>query len=148
MELAQSFASLVKINNGFFKSEKQAQFLLSMINGQGGNSYITCGNVWGNSFNMEYFCDNKGVTKVTKYSKAKGTLVEWTRKVEGEVSVQDAKAIKRLTRAMNDYKKKIASRQASWDAGTYDAPRELFEIGMQCDQEGIDNCAVALQKYL
>jgi len=145
MELAQSFASLVKTNNGFFKTEKQAKFLLSQATD---GSYMSCGNVWGNSFNMEYFVDAKGVTKVTKYSKAKGTLVKWTRKVEGEVSVQDAKEIKRLTRAMNGYKKSIASRQAAWDAGTYDAPRMVFDQMMTAEMNAIKQCEEAMQKYL
>ena len=145
MELSQSFASLVKSNNGLFKSEKQAQFLLSQATD---GSYMSCGNVWGNSFNMEYFVDAKGVTKVTKYSKAKGTLVEWTRKVEGEVSVQDAKAIKHLTRVMNGYKKSIASRQAAWDAGKYDAPRMFFDQMMAAEMNSVKLCEEAIQKYL
>lgn len=64
-EIAASFASLVKSNNGLFKSEKQAAFLLSRY--QEENTFHCAGNVYGNSYQVTYYCDAKGVVKVEKH---------------------------------------------------------------------------------
>lgn len=97
MSLAISFASLVKNNNGLFKSEKQANFLLSMCNE---NVYGTSGNVGRNSFYMDYFCDEKGVIQVTKRTDKKDTVSTWERRVDGKVTVQDKKAISSIKRML------------------------------------------------
>jgi hypothetical protein len=75
-QLAISFASLVKNNNGFFKSEKQKDFLSSFLDAE--NEYITNGEVYGNSFLLIYTCDNTGVISVRKSTKAKESIT-WTR---------------------------------------------------------------------
>lgn len=68
--VAISFASIVKSNNGFFKSEAQAKFLISQC--QEENTFFTGGNVYGNSFTLSYECDSKGVVKVEKYLSTTG----------------------------------------------------------------------------
>lgn len=70
---AASFASLVKFNNGFFKSEAQAKFLLSVC--QEENTFITSGTVYRNSFTLFYTCDIQGVVKVEKYLPTTGKTV-------------------------------------------------------------------------
>ena len=97
MSLSISFASLVKNNNGMFKSQKQADFLLSMSND---SVYSTSGNVFRNSFYMDYFCDEQGAIKVTKRTDKKATVTTWERKSQGMIPVQDLKEIKSLKRMM------------------------------------------------
>lgn len=138
--IAQSFANLVKTNNGFFKSAAQANFLLS----QSSYDYVSCGSVMGNSFNMHYACDDKGVTLVRKYTKAKGFATTWERKVEGVVSLQDAKEIKHLTRLVKGVEKSIAGRQVAMDNGTYGAPQHVFDYMMLAER----NQLVALNNKL
>lgn len=80
-QVAMSFASLVKVNNGFFKSEKQAAFLLSQC--QEENVFYAGGSVYKNSYMMEYHCDAKGVVKVVKYlSKTARQVVMFERLTE------------------------------------------------------------------
>lgn len=77
-EFAKSFAMLVKNNNGMFKSEKQAQFLLSVC--QEENVFFSGLSVYGNSVMMAYECDSQGVKRVVKMLRAKADVVTWTRK--------------------------------------------------------------------
>jgi len=134
MDLSISFASLVKTNNGFFKSDKQASFLLSQCRD---GEYSTSGHLHGNSYQLFYTCDDAGVTKVEKSTHAKGLVLQWERVEEGKTSIQTSKEFKRLTRLINGYVKSIASRQASMDAGTYDAPQTIFDSCMQAEQDQI-----------
>ncbi len=69
MDIAMSLASLVKTNNGKFKSDKQCKFLLSQCDQ---NEYVTSGSVMENSFNLHYSCDDIGVTTIRKYTLKKG----------------------------------------------------------------------------
>ena len=132
---ALSLASLVKTNNGLFKSEAQAKFLTSQC--QGG-SHIASGSVMGNSFMITYFCDSKGVTKVEKYTPKSGkTSIEWERVEQGKVSVQDEKEIKRLKRLIKATEKSIKERQDSWDSGQYGNNVDLFSRAMAHDQEAL-----------
>jgi hypothetical protein len=139
-----SFASLVKSSNGFFKSEKQAALLLSVTDG---GVYTVIGSVYGNSFNIDYHCDAKGVTKTVSYTKGKGFVTTWERVVEGATSVQDQKEIKRLTRLLKQTQKSITERQAAFDAGTYDAPQSLFETAQKRDQDSLNELEMMLNKY-
>lgn len=80
---AKSLATLVKYNGGFFKSEKQASFLLAAIGselvvsntfslGQEYNNKIV-----GHNARTVYTLDNQGVATVIKYnSKGKTTLFD------------------------------------------------------------------------
>lgn len=79
--LTKSFATLVKYNNGFFKSEKQARFLLAhCINGIFyGESHNTYNNITRN----EYHCDQTGIISIYKYSQTKETLTQtWERQAD------------------------------------------------------------------
>lgn len=83
--LDKSFATLVKYNNGMFKSDKQAKFLSQHLDYDLGEGihYTTPNNVWGNSYIFAYSCDALGVTKVEKIT-GKGTVVTWERDTTNE----------------------------------------------------------------
>lgn len=125
-DIAKSFASLVKSNNGLFKSEKQAAFLLSQC--QEGKTFSTGGFVYNNPFRMFYHCNDLGVVKVEKYTANTGrTVTLWTPKQEGVMSQTEAKKLKFYDRKINDLKAKLESRQAAFDKGEYNDFGGLFE---------------------
>lgn len=129
----KSFASLVKTNNGKFKSEAQAKFLLSQCrDGQ----FITSGHVHGNLYTLFYVCDNTGVVRVEKQTNAKGLVTQWERREEGKVSVQDQKEIKRLKRLLKGIELSIKERRESVAKGEY-ASLELAAFSEARDLEGI-----------
>lgn len=109
-EIAKSFASLVKSNNGAFKSEKQAAFLLSQCEG---NSFTACASMYGNSYDNTYVCDSVGVVRVEHYTKATGTKIVWERVEAGKVSVQESKEFKRISREIKRIEKSISEREAA-----------------------------------
>lgn len=75
-DLDKSIASLVKYNNGQFKSDKQAKLFHSKA--VDGVYYSTGGSMYGNSFRHAYILGPKGVKKVVKMlSKGKEKTV-WT----------------------------------------------------------------------
>jgi hypothetical protein len=97
IDLDKSFASLVKYNNGLFKSEKQAKFLLSKCSEP--NVYFTYpGEMYGNQYYFTYECDNTGVIKVEKHTGSKKnqgrgkTETVWERPTEGTKPAQQLKA--------------------------------------------------------
>jgi hypothetical protein len=72
----KSIATLVKFNNGAFKSEAQAQLFLRKA--QDGVYYSAGGSVHGNSFRNAYHINQEGVYKVEKLTRNKTTTV-WTK---------------------------------------------------------------------
>lgn len=125
----KSFASLVKSNNGKFKSEAQAKFLLSQCrDGQ----FITGGRVHGNSYTLFYVCDNTGVIRVEKQTKSKGLVLTWERREAGKVTVQDQKEIKRLNRLIKDVEARIDARRAAVACGKY------TNINLAAESEKLD----------
>jgi hypothetical protein len=133
-DIAKSFASLVNNNNGLFKSEKQAAFLLSMC--QEGKTFICGGHVYKNPFIMLYHCNDKGVVKVEKHTPHTGKLITtWEPKQEGALSIKEKKLLKVWDRDIKALEKAIISRQASWDSGQYDHSMiDLFNRSMKSDE--------------
>lgn len=120
--IAQSFAYLVKTNNGTFKSEKQANFLLSKCNLD--QKFI---DDTPKDAVMFYLCDGTGVVSVERYSLKTGkTKKEWERKVTGILSVQDQKEIKRLRRLLAQTEETIAKRNAAFADGEYEGEESLY----------------------
>jgi hypothetical protein len=115
-DITISFASLVKSNKGYFKSEKQAEFLNSQLDN---GVHISYGTVWGANYQLAYACDAKGVVTVTKSTAANGAKVIWQRVVDGCISVQDAKETKRIARMIAQIEKIIVSRDAAVASGEY-----------------------------
>ena len=106
--LTKSFATLVKFNNGFFKSEKQANFLLSKC--ESNVFYGESSNVYNNITRNEYHCDQTGIIKVVKYSQTKKTLkTVWNRKADQEFKKDLNKKLVRIkaSNKMNSLQKRI-----------------------------------------
>lgn len=146
--VAISFASLVKNNNGFFKSEKQAAFLLSQC--QDGMTFITSGDVYGNAFSLNYNCDSQGVVTVEKYLNKKGEIqLIFQRVVQGEVNqVEDAKKakeIKRLNREIKVLEKKIKERMQAFESGQYVGMESLFHDSQKSDLQSLEGYKAILQ---
>lgn len=119
-----SLNSLVKNNNGFFKSQKQADFLLSILN----DNNVFASVAYGHTILSTYHFDDKGVTLKTKTSiKTNKTTEEWSRKVEGILSVEEQQIVKRLNKQLKSVKKEFASRLKSYNDGSYFGSEEPSE---------------------
>jgi len=76
-DIANSLFGLVKYNGGYFKSDKQRDFIHSQA--QEPNTYVGGGGeMYGNSYNFFFDLDDKGVTKVQKHTR-KGVKDWWER---------------------------------------------------------------------
>lgn len=118
MKITSSILNLTKTNNGFFKSDKQAKFLISQISEFGGcvghssSAYHSC------PIFAEY--DEKGIIKLTKSTK-KGDVVIFERNVKGVISSLDAKRLKSLERKMRSISKEIKERDERFKNGSYNS---------------------------
>jgi hypothetical protein len=112
----KTFASLVKNNNGFFKSDAQAFFLANAC--QEPNQYASSGAAYGHSYVLFYICDSLGVAKVQKQT-SKGLAVIWERRTDDRVSIQDKKELQRLRRLIKETEQSIAKRIQSRASGSY-----------------------------
>jgi len=116
MEISKSIFGLAKSNNGFFKSEKQAQFLISqLIDLDGFVGYVDSGY---NSCPIFANWDKKGITKLFKSAK-NGSEIMFERKEEGVLTFLEIKEVKRLERKIKSIQKEIDDRQFSFDNGSY-----------------------------
>jgi len=164
-EIAVSFASLVKSNNGFFKSEKQSAFLLSKC--QDTNTFVCGGSVYNNSFTMFYICDSLGVVKVEKYTPKSGkTVTTWGRQTEEQYQANLAtkEASKARDIALQEAQMaKFQARQDAFNKALLVAQEivkgEMIKAGSDegmatravsrilKDQDGITSCMDALVKF-
>lgn len=164
-EIAVSFASLVKSNNGFFKSEKQSAFLLSKC--QDTNTFVCGGNVYNNSFTMFYICDSLGVLKVEKYTPKSGkTVTTWERQTEEQYQANLAAKEASKARDIALQEAQMAKFQARLDAfnkallvaqeivkgemikaGTDEGMATRAVSRILKDQDGITSCMEALVKF-
>lgn len=120
--IAKSFAYLVKSNNGAFKSEAQAKFLLSQCNGE--QKFVDS---MPKDAVVTYHCDGAGVVSVERYSLNTGkTKKEWERKVAGKLTVQEDREIKRLLRMKKDTEESIAARNIAYAKGDYKNDEILY----------------------
>lgn len=123
--LAASFASLVKSNNGLFKSEKQAAFLLSVC--QDAGTFYTGGQVYGNSYSLQYNCDDAGVVSVEKYLPKTGKIiVTWSRLTPVEFAANQAA------------KAAAKAKDAAWQADAmarFQAREDAFQLALKLAQE-------------
>jgi hypothetical protein len=95
-DIAMSLHSLMKTNNGLFKSEKQAKFILSQVPDM---ELVTGGDMYGNTFTQFYKLDDKGVVSWIKYLPRTGKeVLQWERPVAGKKAIQDATAEKKQAR--------------------------------------------------
>lgn len=107
-----SIFSLAKNNNGLFKSEKQANFILQIL--QDRQNYITAADSGYNSCPIFAYADKLGITKIVKGNKAM-----FERKVEGVISPLEAKKIKSKNRRIKKLEKQLAERLKAFENGEY-----------------------------
>ena len=111
-----SIFSLAKNNNGLFKSEKQANFILQIL--QDRQNYIGAADSGYNSCPIFAYADKLGITKIVK-STNKGNKAMFERKVEGVISPLEAKKIKSKNRRIKKLEKQLAERLKAFDNGAY-----------------------------
>jgi len=108
--------SLAKSNNGFFKSEKQAEFLISKINERDGNiGSVTSGY---NSCPVFANLDNKGILKIVKSTKS-GEIVMFERVVENQLNSIQIKEINSLEKLQKKLEKELLRKRSSFNDGSY-----------------------------
>ena len=126
MEILKSIFGLAKNNNGFFKSEKQAKFLTSVLEQKEG--FVGYSDSGFNSCPIFAKWDSIGLLEITKHrSTKKGCVNEFMfqRKVDGVLSDMDEKEIKRLERKIKKLKKNILERQKSFNCGNYNSTMDI-----------------------
>lgn len=116
MEISKSILGLTKSNNGFFKSEKQAQFLISQMESLDG--CIGHADSGYNSCPIFASWDGEGITKLVKSTK-NGDVLMFERKTEGVLTALELKQIKSHERKIKALEKEINERQKSFDDGRY-----------------------------
>ena len=117
--------NLIKTNNGFFKSEKQAKFLISELKIEYGNVFTA--SAFGNSVVLTYNFDDKGIVeKVNTSLKKQSEKVVWNRKIEGVLSVEDKRKMAALKREIKKLEKSINERDAAYIAEQYKGYEALY----------------------
>lgn len=86
IDLVLTLSNLLKTNKGFFKSEKQAAYILSQVSG---NEVVNHFTTYKNVARDHYHLDEKGVYRIERYTTKKGYVTTWER---GQVhSLESAK---------------------------------------------------------
>ena len=86
LNIVLSLSNLLKTNKGFFKSEKQAAFILSNVCD---NEVVNHFTTYKNIARDHYHLDDEGVYKIERYTTKKGYVTTWER---GQVhSLESAK---------------------------------------------------------
>ena len=117
--------NLIKTNNGFFKSEKQAKFLISELKKEYGNIFTA--SAFGSSVALTYKFDKIGIVeKLNTSLKKQSEKVVWNRKIEGVLSVEDKKKMAALKREIKKLEKSINERDASYSTGQYAGFEDLY----------------------
>lgn len=120
MTIAKSFFSLIKTNNGYFKSEKQASFLLDHCGSD--KVFITTDSMFNNSYNFFFECDDEGVVRVEKHT-SKKIETYWERDPDHEgfmVRAAELEEEKRHRKAVAQRFDRIRSIVNNWNARNTD----------------------------
>lgn len=119
-ELAKNVYSLAKNNNGLFKSEAQGNFLIEQLNLSDGYLGQTNGIKYKNPIFAEY--NKEGITKIYKQMAA-STKVEiiFERKVEGELTSLEVKALASYKRKLKKLEKELKERMTSFLTGDFNS---------------------------
>ena len=128
MEIAKSVFGLTSSNNGFFKSEKQAKFLISMIEEFDG--FVGWADSGYNKIMIVAQYDEQGITKLVKHTKS-GDVTMWERKVEGVMTERELKEIKAYKRKLNSISKEITVSEEAFFSGEYDRSGDMMSYS--CD---------------
>jgi hypothetical protein len=145
--IQSSAFNLAKGNNGFWKSEKQAAFLISQFEQKDG--CIGFADSGYNSCPIYVEWDLSGITKIWKHSKTKKGYVSKTmfvRKDAGVLTELEIKEIKSLERKLKGAQKSYDERIELFNNGKYfktETPSDLdlmfYENAKQRDAEWIAN---------
>lgn len=142
-----SIESLIKSNNGFFKSEKQAEFLISELKAQYGNQFVS--SIYNNSVIISYEWDDKGIISKSNQSVKKNSVkVVWKRKVEGELSIAEQESVKQLKRNIKKIQKNISNRNESFERGDYSEMEELYNNSNNSDLKQLSDYEKELSKLV
>jgi len=155
MSIKQSILSLCKNNNGFFKSERQAEFLTSKLGEVAG--FVGTLSAWGNNVSLFAEWDSKGIVKVVKRGKSNSvfferiTLEEWeakqARKAECS-AVQRAsvnKAIESLKAELAQLESNLAAKQA--DPAMIALPADTQAIVFAMDLKEIEELKQRIENF-
>lgn len=105
MSIKASLFSLAKYDNGFFKSEKQRDFILSQCDS--GGVYIVQDSVYNNPVRWFIQCDPQGIVSIVKETrKASATTFERATGKDADIAVKRGTEM----RAINAYKKALAAK--------------------------------------
>ena len=151
--IQSSVFNLAKSNNGFWKSEKQAAFLIDQFSQRDGcighaeSGYNSC------PIFVEW--DAEGVVKIYKHSKTKKGYANksmFVRKTAGVLTELQVKEIKQLERKLKEAQKSYDERNERFNNGSYfktEIPSEstlrLYEYSKQRDAEYIAKLEKAIQ---
>jgi hypothetical protein len=113
VNLVQSMYNLIKTNEGKFKTEKQANFLKSVLDSQDGFLGWTEA---GSQIHSEY--DELGFIKVSKLLK-NGEEIIFERSVEGKLTSLEVKSLASYKRELKKTRLQYTNRIQSWEDGTY-----------------------------
>lgn len=83
-DIAKTLYGLKDYNDGKFKSEKQARFILSNAHDLDGEKFFsTQGSMYKNQYRIDFYLDDIGITRVEKTTNKGGTAIQWERPAEG-----------------------------------------------------------------
>lgn len=139
-----SLENLIKTNNGFFKSEKQAEFLLHELKKEYGNVFTAT--LFGNSVVLTYKFDDKGITEKTNMSiKKQSEKVVWARTGDF-LSCTAKKKISALKREIKKLEKSIDDRNTAYAAGQYKGMEDLYRDRNNAAIADLKALKIALQQ--
>lgn len=122
MTITASILGLTKNNNGFFKSEKQADFLINQLNKSFG--FIGISDSGYNSCPIFAKWDNEGIVELSKDSKS-GRLVIFERKIEGKLTVIEEAQLKSNKRALKKLESKLSQKVSAFIDGSYNSTGDV-----------------------
>lgn len=142
LQLQKSVLGLCKNNNGFFKSEKQATFLIKEID----SNYGFVGYTSSGFHSCKLFCeyDEKGIIKITKESNTKkgvNHIVTFQRAVNGQLNPLQVKHLKQLKKQLAFYENQLNTRIELNKTNPLDWRTESIEQ----DKERVNNFQKAIQ---
>lgn len=113
MDITSSIFGLTKNNNGYFKSEKQASYLISKIDS---NSGLIGHSSNGNPYFAEY--DKDGITRIVKWVK-NNQVVMFERAIKGQLNSLQQKEFKSIERRIKKLKREWKNKEESFESGNY-----------------------------
>lgn len=117
MEIKSSIIGLTKSNNGFFKSDKQADFLTNELMLGGG--YIGIADSGYDSCPIFAKWDKEGIIQLYKYTKNNGNVVIFDRKITGILTNNEIKEQKVDKRLLKKLERQLEEKILSYEDGTY-----------------------------